>query len=61
MYELRVDEGEAGELGLVDVGDDELVGRCELRLGAREELVEVLGRFAALWRKRKESLISRTV
>lgn len=48
MHELRVDEGEAGELGLVDVGDDQLVGRRELRLGAGEELVEVLGTFAAL-------------
>lgn len=48
MHELRVDEGEAGELGLVDVGDDQLVRRRELRLGAGEELVEVLGSFAAL-------------
>lgn len=48
MHELRVDEGEAGELGLVDVGDDQLVRRRELRLGAGEELVEVLGPFAAL-------------
>lgn len=48
MQELRVDEGEAGELGLVDVGDDQLVRRSELRLGAGEELVEVLGSFAAL-------------
>lgn len=48
MHELRVDEGEAGELGLVNVGDDQLVRRRELRLGAGEELVEVLGSFAAL-------------
>lgn len=48
MHELRVDEGEAGELDLVDVGDDQLVRRRELRLGAGEELVEVLGSFAAL-------------
>lgn len=50
MHELRVDEREACELGLVDVGDDQLVWWRELRLGASEELVEVLCRFAALWR-----------
>lgn len=33
---------------MVDVGDDQLVGRRELGLGAREELVEVLRPFAAL-------------
>lgn len=48
MQELRVDEGEASELGLVNIGDDQLVGRRELRLSAGEELVEVLGSFAAL-------------
>lgn len=48
MEELRVDVGEAGELALVYVGDDELVGRGQHGLGAREELVEVLGSFAAL-------------
>lgn len=48
MHELRVDEGEAGELGLVDIGDDQLVGWRELRLSAGEELVEVLRSFAAL-------------
>lgn len=48
MYKLWVDEGEACELILVDVGDDQLVGWCELGLGAREELVEVLCRFATL-------------
>lgn len=48
MNKLRVDEREAGELGLVDVGDDQLVRWCELGLGAREELVEVLCSFSAL-------------
>lgn len=46
--ELRVDKGEAGELGLVNVGDDELVWRSELRLCACEELVEVLGPLSTL-------------
>ena len=46
--ELRVDEGEAIEVCLVDVGDDQLVRRGQLRLGAREELVKVLCCFATL-------------
>lgn len=54
MQELRVDEGEAGELGLVNIGDDQLVGRRELRLSAGEELVEVLGSFAALGERKRE-------
>ena len=52
--ELWVDAGEAGELALVDVGDDQLVGRGQHRLRAREELVEVFCPFAALDRKRQE-------
>lgn len=54
MQELRVDEGEASKLGLVDIGDDQLVGRRELRLSAGEELVEVLGSFAALREQKKK-------
>lgn len=54
MDELRVDEGEAAELGLVDVGDDQLVGRRELRLSAGEELVEVLRSFAALGQRERD-------
>lgn len=46
--ELRVYVGEAGELALVDVGDDQLVGRGQHGLRAREELVEVFRPFAAL-------------
>lgn len=46
--ELRVDVGEAGELALVDVGDDQLVWWGQHGLGACEELVEVLRPFAAL-------------
>lgn len=46
--ELRVHVGEAGELALVDVGDDELVGRGQDGLSASEELVEVFGSFATL-------------
>ena len=48
VYVLRVDEREPWELGLVDVGDDQLIGRCELGLSACEELVEVLCSFATL-------------
>lgn len=48
VHELRVDKREAGKLGLVDVGDDQLVGGGELGLRAREELVEVLCCFATL-------------
>lgn len=54
MHKLRVDEGEAGELGLVDVGDNQLVWWCELGLGAREELVKVLRSFATLEKSDKE-------
>ncbi len=46
--ELRVHVGEACELALVDVGDDQLVGRGQHRLCAREELVEVFCSFATL-------------
>lgn len=48
MDELRVDVGEAGELALVNVGDDELVGRRQHRLSTCEELVKVFCTFAAL-------------
>lgn len=49
VYKLWVDEREPCELCLVDVGDDQLIWRCELGLGAGEELVKVLRSFAALW------------
>lgn len=48
MHKLRVDEGELRKLGLVDVGDDQLVRGRELGLRAREELVKVLCCFATL-------------
>lgn len=46
--ELRVYVGEACKLALVDVGDDQLIGRGQHRLRAGEELVEVFCSFAAL-------------
>lgn len=46
--ELGIDVGEAFELALVDVGDDQLVGRRQHGLRAREELVEVFCSFATL-------------
>lgn len=46
--ELRVYVGEARKLALVDVGDDQLIGRGQHRLRAGEELVEVFCSFAAL-------------
>lgn len=46
--ELRVYVGEAGELALVDVGDNQLVGGRQHGLRAGEELVEVFCPFAAL-------------
>ena len=55
MAELRVHVGEARELALVDVGDDQLVGRSQHGLRTREELVEVLCSFAALKEIRKMS------
>lgn len=48
MDELRVHVGEARELTLVDVGDDQLVGRSQHRLRTREKLVEVFCSFATL-------------
>lgn len=48
MHELSVHVGEASKLALVDVGDDQLVGRGQHGLGTREKLVEVLCSFAAL-------------
>lgn len=48
MEELRVDVGKAGELALVDVGNDQLVRRGEDGLGTREKLVKVFCSFAAL-------------
>lgn len=48
MEELRVDVGKAGELALVNVGNDQLVRRGEDGLGTREKLVKVFCSFAAL-------------
>lgn len=48
VEELGVHVGEAGELALVDVGDDQLVGRGQHWLGACEELVKVFCSFATL-------------
>lgn len=48
MDELRVHVGEASELALVDVGDDQLVGRGQHGLRTCEKLVEVFCSFAAL-------------
>lgn len=48
MFKLRVDEGEPSKVGLVDVGYNQLIGWCELGLGACEELVKVLCCFATL-------------
>lgn len=48
MDKLRVHVGEAGKLALVDVGDDQLVGRGQHGLRARKKLVEVLCSFATL-------------
>lgn len=48
MAELRVHVGEACEFALVDVGDDQLVGRGQHGLRTCEELVEVFCSFAAL-------------
>lgn len=46
--ELWVYVGEAGELALVDVGDNQLVRGGQYGLRAGEELVEVFCPFAAL-------------
>ena len=51
VHELGVDVGEAFKIRLVDVSDDQLVGRRQDRLPSREELVKVLCSFAALWRE----------
>lgn len=51
MDELGIDEGEAVELGLVDVGDDEVIRGRQHRLVAGEELVEVFRPLAALQRE----------
>lgn len=48
MDELRVNEGEASKLALVDVGNDQLVGRGQHGLRTREELVEVLSSLPTL-------------
>lgn len=48
MDELRIHVGEACELTLVDVGNDQLIGRGQHGLRTREELVEVFCPFAAL-------------
>lgn len=47
MDELRVHVGEASELALVDVGDDQLVRRGEDGLGTREKLIKVFCSFTA--------------
>lgn len=41
LHKLRVEEGEAHELGLVQVHHEQLVGGRQLDLLARELLVEV--------------------
>lgn len=41
LHELGVEEGEAHELGLVEVHHEQLVRRRQLRLLLRELLVEV--------------------
>lgn len=51
--ELRVDVGKAGELALVDVGDDQLVWRGQHGLGAREEFVKVLCSLSTLKERRR--------
>lgn len=48
MDELRIHVGEACELALVDVGNDQLIGRGQHGLRTREKLVKVLCPFAAL-------------
>lgn len=54
MEELRVDVGKAGELALVNVGNDQLVRRGEDGLGTREKLVKVFCSFAALKEIKKQ-------
>lgn len=56
MEELRVDVGKAGELALVDVGNDQLVRRGENGLGTREKLVKVFCSFAALKEIKKKGM-----
>lgn len=56
MYELRVDVGEAFEVGLIDVGYDQLVGWCQHGLSPCEELVKVFGSFATLHEKKRQWL-----
>lgn len=46
--ELWIDVREAGKLALVDVGEDQLVGRGQHRLSTGEKLVKVFCSFAAL-------------
>lgn len=54
MYELQVDVGEAFKVGLIDVGDDQLVGRCQHGLSPCEEFVKVFGSFATLHEEEKK-------
>lgn len=55
MHKLGVDIGEPFEIRLVYVRDDQLIRRREDGLSSGEELVEILGSFATLWRgKQKE-------
>lgn len=56
MEELRVDVGKAGELALVDVGNDQLVRRGENGLGTCEKLVKVFCSFAALKEIKKKGM-----
>lgn len=58
MDELRVDVGEASELALVDVGDDQLVRRGQDGLRTCEELVKIFCSFATLKDSRKEKKCS---
>ena len=52
--ELGIDEREAGELGLVEVHDEELVGGRQLGLLARELVVEVAHVFAAFLQQSRQ-------
>ena len=52
--ELGIDEREAGEFGLVEVHDEELVGGRQLGLLARELVVEVAHVFAAFLQQSRQ-------
>lgn len=66
MDELRIHVGEACELALVDVGNDQLIRRGQHRLRTCEKLVKVFCSFATLkencgemWRRAIVILITR--